>query len=217
MRKVLPIILILTGLVLFGFGVARSIGDISGSLSTIGSAWQAPGTTTQQLQPGTYMVYENRGTLPSQMANPTLRAEDVSVTGAAGTVPTSCAYCASRTTVTLGNITYAGVASFTVDQAGEYEITVDGDGQEVVVGPALGATVGKAFLGFALAGMGALFALAGLAWLVVALVTGGDKETVQAAQPAAGVQGGWYPDPQDPAQWRWWDGRQWTDQRAPRS
>jgi hypothetical protein len=26
----------------------------------------------------------------------------------------------------------------------------------------------------------------------------------------------WYPDPNDPSRWRWWDGAQWTDQYAPR-
>jgi hypothetical protein len=27
---------------------------------------------------------------------------------------------------------------------------------------------------------------------------------------------GWFPDPNDAAQWRYWDGAQWTDHRAPR-
>lgn len=26
----------------------------------------------------------------------------------------------------------------------------------------------------------------------------------------------WFPDPQDPSQWRWWDGSQWSEHRAPR-
>lgn len=216
MRKVPPIVLIVLGLVLFGFGVARSIGELSSSLSTIGSPWTTPGVASQQLQPGTYMLYENRGTLLSQAADPTVRAEDVQVTGESGPVPTSCAYCTSRTTVTLGDTTYSGVVSFTISRAGQYEIDVAGDGQEVVVGPALGATVGKAFFGFGLAGFGALFALAGVVWLVVSLVVGRHPQDGQSAAVAAGAAGGWYPDPQDPAQWRWWDGRQWTDQRAPR-
>jgi hypothetical protein len=28
---------------------------------------------------------------------------------------------------------------------------------------------------------------------------------------------GWYPDPDEPRQWRYWDGHAWTDQRSPRS
>lgn len=28
---------------------------------------------------------------------------------------------------------------------------------------------------------------------------------------------GWFPDPQDQSQWRYWDGQIWTDHRAPRS
>lgn len=30
------------------------------------------------------------------------------------------------------------------------------------------------------------------------------------------VPPGWHPDPNDQSQWRWWDGEQWTEQRAPR-
>jgi hypothetical protein len=29
------------------------------------------------------------------------------------------------------------------------------------------------------------------------------------------IPAGWYPDPDDPAQQRWWDGVQWTENRAP--
>jgi hypothetical protein len=32
------------------------------------------------------------------------------------------------------------------------------------------------------------------------------------APPATVVAIGWYPDPADPGQQRWWDGRVWTDQ-----
>ncbi len=28
---------------------------------------------------------------------------------------------------------------------------------------------------------------------------------------------GWHVDPEDPSQWRYWDGQQWTDRRSPRS
>ena len=32
----------------------------------------------------------------------------------------------------------------------------------------------------------------------------------------SGPPAGWHPDPDDPNQWRYWDGERWTDQRAPR-
>ena len=220
MRKVLPIILIVVGLVVFAIGVITGVQSVTSSLSSIGTPVKTPGTTTVQLQPGKYMVYENRGNRPSQMADPTVPAEGVTVSGPTGRLEVACAYCgASRTTVSINNLTYVGVASFTVTESGDYQVNVNGDGQEVVVGPSLGSTFGTVFAGFGLAGLGAFIALAGLVWLIAGLILGHREPAVQpGAQPAAAsAVGGWYPDPQDPGQWRWWDGREWTDQRAPRS
>lgn len=36
-------------------------------------------------------------------------------------------------------------------------------------------------------------------------------DTAPASAPATTIPAGWYPNPQNPAQQRWWDGTQWTE------
>lgn len=211
MRKILPVLLLVIGLVTVGVAVAQGVGGFVGSLQSIGQPWVAPGASTQDLTAGSYVVYE-------QSTSQTLDAQDVTVTGPAGAVPVNSTI---SSTLTLGDVTYVGIAGFAAPQDGSYTIEVAGDGQTLVLGPALGKTIGNAFLWVGVASLGGILALAGAVWFVVALVVG-------ARQPAAGpgvvpmsapvaAPGSWYPDPEDPSQWRWWDGRQWTDQRAPRN
>jgi len=57
-------------------------------------------------------------------------------------------------------------------------------------------------------------ALLGIALVAVGLrKRGGSSPTPQVAAAGAGsvLPAGWYPDPQDPNQFRYWDGFQWTD------
>lgn len=222
MRKIGPVLMLLAGLATIGVAVAAGVGGFANSLSTIGQPWVAPGSTTQELSKGSYTVYVQ--------GSGGVSALSVQVTGPAGEMPVS----ANPTgTLTLGTTEFSSVAGFTAPQDGSYTITVDGDGQTMVVGPELGSTIGKAFMWVAVAVFGGILVLAGAIWLIVALVSGSRNPQPAAmgpgvvplstatqmphAQPAAPVPGSWYPDPEDPEQLRWWDGRQWTDERRPRN
>ena len=86
MRKVVPIVLILAGVVMFGVGLAfaiNSVGSTVGSITSttmIGSPFTAPGSDASDLQPGTYTVYENIGFAGSQPGNLTVDPDSITVT-----------------------------------------------------------------------------------------------------------------------------------------
>lgn len=209
MRKILPVLLILVGLVLVAVSVVQGVGGVTSSLQSVGQSWTAPGEVRQELTAGPYMVYE-------EGSRPSLDAADIAVTGPTGELQVSNAL---SSTLTLGTTTYVGIASFTADRDGAYTVTAIGDGQTLVIGPSVLSTVGGAFVWLGVGALGGLLALAGVVWLIAALIVGGrsrQQAAVGLQHPAPVTTGAWYPDPEDPSQWRWWDGQQWTDYRQPR-
>lgn len=216
MRKLWPILLTVVGAVIFALGVGMVIGGVTSTINAIGTPWVAGSASTQTLSQGGYVVYE-------RAAIATLGPTDITVRGPEGAVQVGHT---TSSNVTIGDVQYVGVAGFTAPVAGEYTITVENSDAELVLGPSIAKTLGAAMGWTGAAVLGGTLALAGVVWLVAALILGGRKpETAVPAGPAwnsgpplqaASAQGSWYPDPEDPSQWRWWDGRDWTDQRAPR-
>ena len=98
MRKILPLLLLVLGLVTLGVAVAQGVGGFVGSLQSVGQPWVAPQASTQDLTAGAYVVYE-------QSATRTLGAQDVTVTGPAGAVTVNSTI---SSTLTLGDVTYVG-------------------------------------------------------------------------------------------------------------
>lgn len=222
MRKLWPILLVVVGVVLFAVGVGSVIGGVTSTINSIGTPWVAGAASTQQLSEGGYVVYE-------RSAVATIGPTDITVRGPGGSIPVGHT---TSSNVTIGEVEYVGVAGFTAPVAGEYTITVENSDAQLVLGPSIAKTLGSAMGWTGAAVLGGTLALAGVVWLVLVLIIGGRKPadtvptwtagpSVQPVQGAwnaspAAAQGSWYPDPEDPSQWRWWDGREWTDQRAPR-
>ena len=215
MRKLLPILLLIAGIVVFGIGVASAIGNVTSSLSAVGQSWEVPGQASQQLEPGNYVLYERVASGTADNAEPTIDARLVKVIGPDGPVPVACVSCdGTSMSVSLNSDSYVGVAGFDATQPGRYTVIAGGDGQEVVVGPSVLSTAGSAAKGIGVAMAGGLLALIGLIWLVVALVTGKKSDDKPAPASATATPAGWYPDPDDASQLRYWDGNAWTEDRS---
>ncbi|MFT6565043.1 MAG: hypothetical protein ACJAY5_001806 [Actinomycetes bacterium] len=218
-------------------GIAAWIGAGAIALSAFGSvaSWQAPGTESVTLTPGTWSVFQlvdaDSGAItPGQVAQErTVTVDQLSVTSpSAQSMELSCLYCDGQDPVTapvdlqLAN----GIASFRVAEAGNYSVTVtDTTSSMAIADPVeqLNDVISYA----AMLGIGGGF----LITIGIVLVAKGRTRGVQAdgghgsartttdPSPPAALTGagvaaepGWYPNPYQPDtdSQMWWDGKQWT-------
>lgn len=224
------------GVVLGAVGGAFFIGTAGSKVfaTLTATVHTTPADITDDLDEGTYVVYEltgaTRGTgtfNTSKYSAVTITPGDVVVLG-----PSGAALATEQLTVTetvdRNNSTFTGAVRFTVTDPGVHRIQVDGAGKQIIVGPSVVGSFGSAVAWLALVGLGALVGFIGVVLLIVGLVRGPRPATPAVAQgrtaappvdqwaaaPAAtavATPAGWYTDPRGEASLRWWDGRQWTE------
>lgn len=179
-----------------------------------------PLDVTIDLDDGTYVIYEQTA------GRVTIEPDAVSVLSPSGdSLPVETT--TFDETIDRNGSTFTGAVRFTVQESGVHQVFVDGVGQQVIVAPSIASSFGNALAWLGVAALGALLAVIGIVLLILGLVRGRSTPTTVPASasatlappapsappvavPATTPQG-WYADPQGVAQFRWWDGRQWTD------
>jgi hypothetical protein len=108
-----------------------------------GPAYDTPMDETLDLDAGQYEVFEFVGTSESddpdltEFPTTTVTGDDVGVSSPAGDAVAVEPVDPGQVTWIDENDVYVGVARFSVDEAGEYQVRVDGDGAAVRVGRSL--------------------------------------------------------------------------------
>jgi hypothetical protein len=180
-------------------------------------SYETPARFTRHLDAGRYVVFERTGSRrrvgPVTVGNNqalTVAPGQVHVVGVDG-APLPATFDRAIETITRGDAVFTGAIVFDVTDPGEYEITVDGEGRDVLVARSLGETVRRLGRPFALASGGGLLFVLGLALLVVGIVRRrADERAPAAAAVAGGAPAGWYAAPEGAGR-RYWDGTQWTE------
>jgi hypothetical protein len=193
-----------------------------------------PGTATQHLGKGTYVVYERTGSnsLGSTFddVTVTIRPEDVTVTGPDGRVRTYLPDFYDET-LTDADDRFTGAVRFRTESEGDYTIRVDAARPTtVIVARPFFDTIGRSLVWFAFTGIGGVAFIVGVILLIVGSVRRSRYRTamtfatpqIGATQypagqypagqyPAGQYPAGWHPDPGGSGRQRYWDGTRWTE------
>ena len=158
---------------------------------------------------GTYAVYELSGsetTGPGYSFStnnaPTLQPSDVTVTSESGNLVTVTPMPANVSeTLNRNGAIFTAAVRFTTPSGGQYSVVINAPpGTRVVISRDLGSLIGAALPGIALGVAGFI------AMLVGAITLGTQASRRRRLQYATLPPAGYYPDPYQPGQMRWWTG-----------
>ncbi len=171
-----PIVMLVAGVAI---GIAGVVVFFAVGLEGIlgATAHQAPTTVAIRCQVGDYYVYQQVGTgrsgpgITTSSPDPlTLTTAQVAVTGPSGGRVETWRGTGAET-IALGSISYGNAVGFHAAVPGRYLVRIaEVHPSSIVVAPSLGDAVLRAAPWLGLAGAGGLLAVAGTAWLIVALV-----------------------------------------------
>jgi hypothetical protein len=177
--------------------------------------FEAPGAASVHLGKGTYMVYEDTGSISfgssfSSNDTVTITPADVTVTGARSTPVETFHGSSTRESISSGGHRFVGAVRFTTPAAGDYAVSVRGTSSKaVLIARPVSDTIRSVLGWFALTGVGALVFAVGIVLLIVGSVRRG--RTRNAFAYAAPPPPGWHPDPWSFWRLRYWDGYRWTE------
>ena len=163
-----------------------------------------PAVVERHLAHGTWVVFERTSTSGATDGTPDLAPSMVKVTGPDGVTPTRVDD--SSETLTRDDDVYSGAVAFTVRTPGDYAVAVTPpEAVPVILTRSLGDTIAGLVPLIVGGVLGGLLALTGIGLFIVGAVRRSRARARRGPLPPAG----WYPDPQQPAQRRLWDGDQW--------
>jgi hypothetical protein len=217
--------LLALGLALGALSAVFVVKDLVGPLadSATNPTYSVPGTDSIQLDKGKYLIYARLESIaPGEVEVKAPDGHELATT-TSGTTET----------LTRDGDAYTGVVAFEVPAKGIYEITIDSTPNEVFVGRDLVDVLLDSLVWIITGGLAVLMVLAAVVLLIVGFtrkpkqpmaVVGAYGAPAYGAPaygapaygaPAYGapaqVAPGWYLDPYDQSQSRWWDGNSWAD------
>ncbi len=211
--RLAAVLALVLGLVIAGVSAAPIVRAFSDSfIDTLNSpVYTAPFDQFVTLDAGVYLLYE------SEDANAEVRPDAVQVADPTGNPLSSIRRSGGNDTVDRGSERFVNVVRFTASRSGRYRIgVIDPPQARFLVGRDPGDAFARAAAWFAGVGIGAMLLLLGFILLILSFSGGRSSRRApvlvyygQQQQQWAAPPPGWYPDPQQSAGWRYWDGYRW--------